>query len=103
MPETSPRPGPRTLGPALAGLFTRLGLPAPEEFAALETTLTVELARRGHRARLQSLRRGVLVLVAENPLSARQLDYDLDDVVATVRRAHPGLVVDRALVRVARR
>lgn len=85
------------LGEALAGLFGGLGVEASSTRDAVTDAVAGALAERGHRAEVIELRYGTLTLRAD-PVAAKLLGYDRDQLLAVLERAQPG-VVERIRIR----
>lgn len=88
------------LGAGLAALLGSFGVVTAETRDEAGEVIGAELAARQHLARVVELRYGRLILEAE-PVAARLLGFDRDNLLAALEARLPG-VVDEIQVRTAR-
>ena len=92
MPAAQPPTAPAgNLADALSGLFGALGVEKSSTRDTVVDAISAALAERGHRAEVVELRYGTLTLRAD-PLAAKLLGYDRDQLLAALETAVPGVV-----------
>lgn len=80
-------------------LLASLGIASVATFDSVDATVDAQLAKNGHKAKVLSISFGVLTLLAENPVVARQLFYEVDVIRDAVNAVLPELGVQRVVVR----
>lgn len=85
----------------MESLLASIGVTPATVTDELDDVVNAELDRRGHRATMVALRYGVLTLQATDPLAARQLSYDVDDIRDAVNARLSDAQVTRVVVRSA--